>query len=211
MAVSFAKNSRLTGDARFESLSQIVDGLRTLKPKLAPSGLRGNLRSYQNDGLGWLSLLAEHKLGGILADDMGLGKTVQVLALLESFRSMKRDKKPHLLVAPKSLIFNWQSELAKFTPELKALDFTSTKRHKIWDQIDRHDIVLTTYQTLRSDIEKLSKVKFDAFILDEAQYIKNAKSQASLACDSSRPTKSLRSRYTDRKLDQRCVLHFRGR
>lgn len=182
IAGSFEQNEQFKGDRKFNSLTQIINDLNTLTPQSAPITFNGKLRAYQRDGLGWLQLLAKHQVGGILADDMGLGKTVQILALLEIFRSSKKKTQPHLLVAPKSLIFNWKNELAKFTPEIKALDFTSPRRHQHRSDLGRYDLILTTYQTLRADIQHLKDFEFESLILDEAHYVKNPKSQAALAC-----------------------------
>ncbi len=182
LASTLKPNDKLTGDRKFNSLTQIIDELNALGPETAPAAFNGKLREYQRVGLGWLHLLAKHQVGGILADDMGLGKTIQLLALIEIFRAANKKIKPHLLVAPKSLIFNWKNEVAKFTPELKILDFSSAKRHLNNDDFGDYDLVLTTYQTLRADIEQLKDFEFDSFILDEAHYIKNPKSQAAMAC-----------------------------
>jgi SNF2 family DNA or RNA helicase len=121
---------------------------------------------------------------------MGLGKTVQVLALLESRRQARHDDpspthpRPgaSLAVVPKSLIFNWQNEAARFTPEMRVLDYTGTRRKELFDAIEEHDLVLTTYGTLLRDITALRTLKFDYAILDEAQAIKNHKSATAKAC-----------------------------
>jgi SNF2 family DNA or RNA helicase len=119
--------------------------------------------------------LAELGLGGCLADDMGLGKTVQVLALL---LARKREERPSLVVAPKSLIFNWREEAARFAPSLLVLDHTGVQREPPGAHFADYDVVLTTYGTLRRDIAALREVEFDYVILDEAQAIKNASSTA---------------------------------
>jgi superfamily II DNA or RNA helicase len=146
------------------------------EPAEAPEGFRGTLRPYQQEGLGWLRYLQQMGFGGCLADDMGLGKTVQVLALLEE-RRMRRAKEklpPSLIIVPRSLLFNWMQEAAKFAPELRLLDFTGGGRAvdaAAWKGID---VILTTYGTLRRDIEQLKELEFDYVILDEAQAVKNA-------------------------------------
>jgi superfamily II DNA or RNA helicase len=161
-----------------------------VEPKQAPRGFQGVLREYQKEGLGWLDFLRIFGFGGCLADDMGLGKTVQVLALLESRRQARHRKStppeqrpgPSLVVVPKSLIFNWKSEAARFTPKIRVLDYTGTQRKELFDRIGDHDVVLTTYGTLRRDIAKLKELAFDYAILDEAQAIKNHKSATAKAC-----------------------------
>lgn len=156
-----------------------------VRPATQPKGLRGTLRNYQLEGLAWFSFLNEYGFGGCLADDMGLGKTIQVLAFLESRRARRRrvneSKKPSMVVVPKSLVFNWLEECEKFTPQLKILDFTGPQRHSHLEDIENSDLVVTTYSTLRLDIEKLASISFDYAILDEAQAIKNSSSQASKA------------------------------
>jgi superfamily II DNA or RNA helicase len=160
------------------------DGVR---PSDAPDGFAGTLRAYQRDGLGWLSFLQQFGFGGCLADDMGLGKTVQVLALLESRRaSGERDaggdrRLPSLIVAPRSLIFNWKAEAARFTPKLRMLDHTGAGRLQPGEHFDDYHVVLTTYGTLRRDAIHLKDVRFDYVILDEAHAIKNAASESAKA------------------------------
>lgn len=137
----------------------------------APAGFTGTLRPYQRDGLGWLHFLQRFGIGGCLADDMGLGKTIQVLALLEGRRAESAG--PSLVVVPKSLVFNWKAEAARFAPALRVLDFTGAGRRRALDRAD-FDLAITTYGTLRRDAPQLRDVEFDYVILDEAQAIKNA-------------------------------------
>ena len=148
-----------------------------------PKGFRGELRPYQRQGLGWLHFLAEFGLGGCLADDMGLGKTVQLLAHMADRRKEggKANAGPWLVVAPKSLVFNWAREAERFTPGLRIVDHTGPERGASDKELAKHDLVLTTYATMRLDIELLRKVEFGCIVLDEAQMIKNAGSQAAKA------------------------------
>jgi|GEM_PF-315664 len=176
-------------DTRFADLRQRLRTVHQVEPEEAPDGFRGELRGYQKDGLGWLTLLGELGLGGCLADDMGLGKTIQVLALIEKRRLLSAGdgpKRPSLVVAPRSLIYNWLDEARRFTPELTALDYTGTGREALRERFAEHDLVITTYGTLRRDIEELSKIVFDYAILDEAQAIKNAESLTAKAARSLR-------------------------
>lgn len=117
---------------------------------------------------------------------MGLGKTVQVLALLASRRQRRQPKgqsrQPSLVVVPRSLVFNWIAEAARFTPRLRVLDYTGLGRAKALAHLDDYDLIVTTYGTLRRDVVKLKDVRFDYAILDEAQAVKNAESQAAKAC-----------------------------
>ena len=147
----------------------------------APEGFVGKLRPYQEEGLGWFEFLQQYGFGGCLADDMGLGKTIQVLALLEGRRTALKGsrKKPSLVVAPKSLIFNWQDEAARFTPRLRVLDHTGIERVSGTEHFGDYDVVLTTYGTLRREVALLTGTEFDYVILDEAQAVKNATTQSS--------------------------------
>jgi len=168
-------------DARFEKLRHGLRSFEGIGPARAPRGFSGSLRPYQRDGLGWFAFLEELGFGGCLADDMGLGKTIQVLALLEGRRSKTREPRCSLVVAPKSLIFNWIAEAARFTPQLKVLDYTGPDRKQRLEELGDHHLALTTYGTLRRDILELKKHRFDYVILDEAQAIKNPQSQAAKA------------------------------
>jgi superfamily II DNA or RNA helicase len=174
---------------------QVDEGFARLRDRLArgheltpigePEGFRGELRRYQQEGLGWLSFLAEVGLGGCLADDMGLGKTIQVLALLLARRQREADDgaspRPTLVVAPRSLVYNWLDEAARFAPSLACLDYTGTRRKALRERFAEHDLVVTTYGTLRRDAAALAPVRFDYAILDEAQAIKNTDSQTAKA------------------------------
>ncbi|HEX7420632.1 MAG TPA: SNF2-related protein, partial [Thermoanaerobaculia bacterium] len=129
-----------------EQVVRAVSRLRTfggIAPEDPPRTFRGELREYQKQALGWFSFLEEFSFGGCLADDMGLGKTVQTLALLERRRTM-RDHKPSLAIVPRSLIFNWKEEAARFTPELRILDHTGASRQSSSEHFDDYDLVLTT-------------------------------------------------------------------
>ncbi|MFT3769785.1 MAG: SNF2-related protein [Minicystis sp.] len=141
-----------------------------------PEGFHGSLRAYQREGLGWLQALARSGLSGLLADDMGLGKTVQVLSLLASRRG-----RPSLVVAPRSLVFNWKREAARFTPGLRVLDHTGGDRRPPGPHFADHELVLTTYGTLRRDADAFATIDFDYVVLDEAQAIKNDTSETARA------------------------------
>lgn len=149
-----------------------------------PPGFVGELRGYQREGLGWMEFLCRLAFGGCLADDMGVGKTPQVLAMLECRRQLRETNPeigPSLVVAPRSLIYNWAQEAARFTPRLRVLDQTGAGREKDTTQFARFDLILTTYGTLRRDIVLLQDYRFDYAILDEAQAIKNAASESAKA------------------------------
>ena len=171
---------RVKGDSGFTSFREKVQKFEGLKIGEAPQGFKGELRNYQNEGLSWLCFLEEFEIGGILADDMGLGKTIQILAFLQS--RVKKTGSPSIVVAPKSLVFNWLDEAKKFVPDLKVVRYSGAGRGEGFEDMKGADLVITTYGTLRADIEKLKTIKFDVAIVDEAQAIKNAKSQSSQAC-----------------------------
>ena len=170
-------------DSSFAELREKLQTFEKIEPKKEPRGFSGELRSYQRMGLGWLIFLREFGLGGVLADDMGLGKTVQALALLRTFRTPKKTTGlPYLVVAPRSLIYNWLDEAARFTPSLKCIEYGGRDREELQKKLSKYDIVITTYGTLRRDISYLASVEFDTVILDEAQAIKNPESQTAKAC-----------------------------
>lgn len=158
-------------DEAFLAARDRISRFRQVEPGDAPASFQGELRDYQRDGLGWMSFLQEFDFGGCLADDMGLGKTVQVLALLESRRTLSVG--PSLVIVPTSLVFNWMMEASRFTPELKILDHTGPKRLTPGAHFDDYDVVITTYGILKRDIVSLKDIDFDYCILDEAQAIKN--------------------------------------
>ena len=168
-------------DAAFEKVRKQLHAFEGVEPLDAPAGFHGELRPYQRDGLGWLEYLRAFDFGGILADDMGLGKTIQVLALLQRRKVRRQSKGPSLIVVPRSLVFNWLQEAARFTPKLRVLDYTGPNRHTLRDVFRNYDLVVTTYGTVRSDIVELSEFQWDYAILDEAQAIKNSESQAAKA------------------------------
>jgi superfamily II DNA or RNA helicase len=153
---------------------QAAQGARPIDP---PLGLKLELRPYQKEGLAWLQFLREQKLSGILADDMGLGKTAQTLAHLLLEKEAGRLDRPALIVLPTSLIFNWKSEAARFAPDLTVLSLHGPERKSRFAEITQHDVVLTTYPLLWRDAEELTKHYFHLLILDEAQTVKNARSQ----------------------------------
>ena len=141
-----------------------------------PAGLLTTLRPYQKQGLNWLNFLDDFNFGGCLADDMGLGKTIQILAFILSQRE-KVQHNTNLLVVPTSLIFNWQAEVAKFTPSLKTHTIYGADRIKSITNFNNYELVLTSYGTLLSDVNFLKDYTFNYIFLDESQNIKNPGSQ----------------------------------
>lgn len=143
-----------------------------------PQGLQATLRPYQREGLSFLQHLRANEVGGVLADDMGLGKTLQTISHFLSEKEAGRMTKPSLVVAPTSLVGNWQREIAKFAPQLSTLVLHGPKRRKLFDQIDGTDIVITTYPCLTRDLDDMAEREFYLLVLDEAHTIKNSSSQA---------------------------------
>jgi hypothetical protein len=186
-----ATQPEATCDEVFENARKQVLDFNGVEAADAPPGFVGTLRPYQRDGLGWMRFLREFRFGGCLADDMGLGKTVQVLALLEERRALGETEAAtnghglksglSLVVVPRSLIFNWMEESTRFSPKLRVLDHTGLGRGKSAEAFAGYDLILTTYGTLRNDIEMIRDVHFDYVILDEAQAIKNASSGSAKA------------------------------
>jgi superfamily II DNA or RNA helicase len=157
-----------------ENLRRLASlGSRGIPPVAVPDSFRATLRPYQSEGLAWLDLLRDVGLGGILADDMGLGKTVQILALLSVEKAAGRLNGPALIVAPTSLMTNWQNEARKFAPELRVLTLHGANRRERFDEIKQHDVVLTTYPLIARDQGVLLEQHWHMAILDEAQIIKN--------------------------------------
>jgi superfamily II DNA or RNA helicase len=167
--------------ARARAELQAFDGITPADP---PATFVGTLRGYQKEGLGWLLFLQRFGFGGCLADDMGLGKTIMVLALLARVHDGSRTKKagrPSLVVAPRSLVFNWRQEAEKFTPGLRVLEYAGSDRTALREAMSDYDLVLTTYGTLRRDAPYLAEIPFDYVVLDESQAIKNAASGSAKA------------------------------
>jgi len=178
-----ATQPEATFDAGFARMRERMRDFRSIEIIAQPKGFVGQLRDYQREGLGWMEFLRRFSFGGCLADDMGVGKTAQVLALLESRRELQRgarnSRKPSLVVVPRSLLFNWREEAARFTPQLRVLDYTGLNRDA--NDFSSYHLVLTTYGTLRRDAAKLKDVVFDYVVLDEAQAVKNSGTEAAKA------------------------------
>ena len=145
-----------------------------------PANVQATLRQYQEEGYKWIHFLDEFGWGGCLADDMGLGKTLQMLTFLQQQKN-NNPAYTNLVVVPTTLIFNWQAEAEKFTPDLNLYVHRGMARKKEIDFFQEYDIILTTYGTMRSDVELLRKFDFNYIILDEAQAIKNPDSLTSKA------------------------------
>lgn len=145
-----------------------------------PSELNAELRPYQTAGFQWLAYLDKIKWGGLLADDMGLGKTIQTLTFLQYYKNTN-GQLLSLVVCPTTLLFNWENEINKFTPELSYLIHHGPGRTTIEANLLQHNIIISTYGTLRSDILLFQNLKLDYVILDESQTIKNPSSKVAKA------------------------------
>ncbi|MBQ6885909.1 MAG: DEAD/DEAH box helicase [Lachnospiraceae bacterium] len=165
-------------DKNFKSL---IRNMKTVEDNdfEVPQSLKNVLREYQKNGFLWLKTLKNNGFGGILADDMGLGKTLQVIAFLLS-EKQEESGKTALIVCPASLLYNWKSEIERFAPELLVtmISGNNQERKEQIEAIGNEDVVITSYDLLRRDIEWYEKIRFGYQILDEAQYIKNHTTQA---------------------------------
>ena len=203
------KESPFVATVKDKAFRSLVRNMKTVEDNdfEVPESLDKILREYQKRGFLWIKTLNYNGFGGILADDMGLGKTLQVIAFLlseflernvhmmENEAGLENDtvgdvneqyekkQRNALIVAPASLVYNWSSEIQRFAPELtaKMVTGTATERRKILAGADSEDILLTSYDLLKRDISEYEKYKFRCEIIDEAQYIKNANTQAAKA------------------------------
>ncbi|MGO4814923.1 SNF2-related protein [Cupriavidus sp. 2MCAB6] len=177
------------GNASIRQLAQRLMAGPGVTDVPVPRGLKADLRTYQRQGLAWMQFLREHELSGVLADEMGLGKTIQTLAHILTEKERGRLDRPALIVVPTTLMHNWCEEAQRFTPKLRVLDLHGPQRHERFDQIGKHDLILTTYALLWRDQAILAKHAYHLLILDEAQYVKNA------ATKSAATIRELRARH----------------
>ena len=176
---------------RFEAgprLQQVLEQYHHYKqpdPLPAPEGFCGQLRLYQERGLGWLAFLYRFGQGACLADDMGLGKTIQLLAFLQYLKVQKELKRPVLLVCPTSVMTNWRREAQQFTPGLGVIEHYGNRRPgtaaELAAALQGVDLVLTSYGLMQRDLTILSSYGWQGVVLDEAQAIKNSTSKQSAA------------------------------
>ena len=166
------------GAAALRTLVQQLRGAAELPEVQMPASVQATLRPYQLQGLGWLQFLRVHGLAGILADDMGLGKTLQTLVHIQVEKDAGRLTRPALVIAPVSLMGNWQREAARFCPQLRCLVIHGKDRHGVTDSIKQHDLVIAPYSLLQRDRERWLQTPWHLLVLDEAQNIKNASTHA---------------------------------
>lgn len=137
-----------------------------------PSTVQGSLRNYQQKGFEWMALLAEAGAGGLLADDMGLGKTLQTITFIAHRASLIAEAK-FLVICPASLMYNWQQEFSKFAPSLSLLIYYGSNRASLLEEKKDFQVMISSYNTVRNDIEKLMEISFHVAVLDESHNIKN--------------------------------------
>ncbi|MBI2919711.1 MAG: hypothetical protein HYY18_01350 [Planctomycetes bacterium] len=162
--------------ASWRKLHERFQAASRLAPE-PPAALAATLRDYQVDGYRWMARLAAWGAGACLADDMGLGKTVQALALLID----RAAEGPALVVAPTSVASNWLAEAARFAPTLRPLLYRETDRHIAPDTFKPGDLVIASYGLALRDAAKLEQVRWGTLILDEAQFVKNSRTQTAAA------------------------------
>ena len=183
------KNTRTTKNSEYK---QIIDDLEkdNIDEKInIPKNLESTLRDYQKVGYSWLRTLDNYKFGGILADDMGLGKTIQLLTVILSYiEEEKENRKTSIVISPSSLALNWLNEARKFAPNLnvRVISGTANERKQLIENIAKYDLVITSYDLLKRDIEKYKETNycFKYIIADEAQYLKNSNTQNAKAIKS---------------------------
>ncbi len=172
---------RFTRDSQFRSLVRNFKSFQD-SDYSPPACVEPFLRPYQLQGFQWLKTLESYQFGGILADDMGLGKTLQMISFFAS--STRADTGlPSLVVCPASLVLNWIDEFGKFAPDLKvaAIIGPAAERLRLLDTVDTLDVIVTSYELLRQDIDHYEEISFYCCTLDEGQYIKNSATQNSKA------------------------------
>jgi len=167
LPVTFSISDKLV-DIRKQML-----GEKKLSFTPVPDDIQAKLRPYQAEGVNWLERLRMMYLNGILADDMGLGKTLQAIVAIAQYRLKKKGLT--LIVCPTSLLYNWKEEFSKFDPQLKVLviDGIPSARKRLIENMNKYDVVITSYTLLQKDVEHYKQVSFGYIILDEAQHIKN--------------------------------------
>ncbi|WWC63144.1 uncharacterized protein I303_105744 [Kwoniella dejecticola CBS 10117] len=174
-------------------LMQLLDGSKAEQYQI-PVDVKADLRQYQKDGVSWLAFLAKYQLHGILCDDMGLGKSLQSLCIIASkhheravrhsnTKSVDTAHLPSLIICPPTLTGHWYHEILKFTPHLKPLQYVGTagERTLLRSRLQFHDVIISSYESVRSDIAELNKVNFLYCVLDEGHIIKNSKTKLSVA------------------------------
>ena len=174
-------NTQIHKNAEYRKIVTNLDKDNDVEDVSIPQNLEKILRYYQKVGYKWLKILDNYHFGGILADDMGLGKTIQMLSIIAGYVEENENRRASIVICPSSLTLNWQNEAKKFTNKLKTLVIKGnvTDRKKQIQNIDQYDLIITSYDFLKRDIEiyKEQKYPFRYAIADEAQYLKNSNTQ----------------------------------
>ena len=175
-------NTKTTKNSKYKEIVENLEKDNINEEIPLPQKVNAELRDYQKIGYNWLKTLENYKFGGILADDMGLGKTLQLLTVIESYiESDEQNKKASIVISPSSLALNWMAEAKKFTPNLKVqiISGKSLERKEKIENIKNYDLIITSYDLLKRDIEKYKELDytFKYIIADEAQYLKNSTTQ----------------------------------
>ncbi len=177
-AAALGEGAVWQGAQHLRELVQRLQGRTELPEVLAPKSVNASLRPYQQQGVNWLQFLREAGLAGILADDMGLGKTLQTLVHIQLEKDAGRLTHPALIIAPVSLMGNWQRETERFCPGLRSLVIHGKDRHEVAGNMMDHDIVIAPYSLLHRDRARWLEAQWHLVVLDEAQNIKNASTNA---------------------------------
>ena len=171
------KGTQISKNIEYKNIVNALDMDLLDEEEKVPEELEGVLRPYQNIGFKWLKTLDKYKFGGILADDMGLGKTIQIISLLLDYKKNSKEHRASIVVSPSSLSLNWKNEIEKFAPSLniKVVRGTAIERKEIIKNVDKYDLIITSYDLLKRDIDTYNEKKynFKFIIADEAQYLKN--------------------------------------
>ncbi|MBC7215446.1 MAG: DEAD/DEAH box helicase [Burkholderiaceae bacterium] len=177
-SAALGEGAQWQGAEALRALLQQLRGQAALPEVPVPASVQASLRPYQQQGLNWLQFLRTHGLAGILADDMGLGKTLQTLAHLQVEKDAGRLDRPALIIAPVSLLGNWQREAARFCPQLRSLVLHGKERHEVAQTLAEYDLVIAPYSILPRDRERWLQNRWHLVVLDEAHHIKNASTHA---------------------------------
>jgi TATA-binding protein-associated factor len=180
-------------DRERKFISQMLDP-KKVEPFHIPVGIKAELRSYQQDGVNWLAFLNRYNLHGVLCDDMGLGKTLQTLCMVASDHHMRAEefaktqapdkcRLGSLIICPPTLTGHWKQEIRTYAPFLNAVAYAGppAERGKVRDQLHTADIVITSYEIARNDIDILLPINWNYCVLDEGHLIKNPKAKVTQA------------------------------
>lgn len=188
MDILVKENRQRIESVKNEQFEKFIERFEDTKRKEyeLPKEIKAELRGYQMEGFRWACSLAEYGFGGILADDMGLGKTLQMISYLSCEKNQT-----HIVICPASLVYNWEAELDKFAPDLSVcvIAGNARQRKELISECDKYDVVVTSYDLLKRDVEFYMEKEFGCEIIDEAQYIKNPATQGAKA------VKSIRSNH----------------